>query len=221
MKKAVYTYILKDLKLKIYKIGRTSSPHSRFQDLCIRGRIEPIALLKKDIELKLHQDFSDFRIDHPDKIVTSGRTEWFKGGGIFKDFTDKIDTGKSFPIISPHRMSEEWVEDDKIYVDINTRWDMDADVLAYHKLGLTILYKAGYFSIKGPLYTTEKKKRDIFIIDRKISLSEKVMEEILSIYYIKVLSEVSKKASEGNLVGKFSVTSGKGKEDVYVLMIKR
>jgi hypothetical protein len=117
--KLVYTYVLKDIKKNIYKIGKTADPHARFKSLCKKGRVMPIALVNKDIEGVLHKEYADNRIFN-EEYKMNGATEWFKPGGKFDKFIETVDKGKFLPYITLHSMTKDLIEDNVIRINYST-----------------------------------------------------------------------------------------------------
>ena len=122
--KKMYTYVLKDIELDIFKIGRTTSPTARFKSLCVRGRVMPIALAGEDIEKQLHTEFAENRMTHPEYSLNGG-TEWFKRGGKLDDFIAGIDKGHFLPYITVHQMLVEFLESGTVKTsDSITQWEL-------------------------------------------------------------------------------------------------
>jgi len=136
----VYTYILKDLERDIFKIGKTTDPHGRFRSLCSRNKIVPIGLVSKDIEVALHSAYKQNRVEHPD-YKHNGGTEWFKRGGTFDSFIERIEAQKKvIPFMTLHNMVIELMETSSLIVsDSNTQWELTQSEFAYYTIGLEIL----------------------------------------------------------------------------------
>lgn len=177
----MYTYILKDLERDIYKIGKTTEPHKRFKSLCRRGKVVPIALLSKDREKEMHEDYAENRIIHPD-YPGNGGTEWFKRGGKFDKFINRIDKGLTIPYISAHGMVAELVEDGVIVIgDTNTEWEIKQNDFSFYLIGIEILKMSGYIQQAGN-YFINKDNLHIHIIGKKVSVSEHLIEEMKKKY---------------------------------------
>lgn len=188
-KKLTYTYVLKDLNTGLYKIGKSTSPLARFNNLCSRGQIFPISLLSIDIEEQLHTEFADSRVCHPDlKHTYNGGTEWFtkSKGGKFKEFIEKLDCGQVLPYITAHRLAVELLEENKMLVgDSNAQWEIANSKFGYYILGVEILVMLGYISRQGSSITNIDTK-NILMIKQKIAISEDVVAKIKNdyIFYI-------------------------------------
>jgi len=134
----MYTYILKDLKEDIFKIGKTKDPIKRFKDVCIRDRIIPVYLVRKDREKELHEKFEDARITHPEKV--SGRTEYFKRGGSFTKTAEWADKQAPIPYLSPGVMVKALEESHTLrYDSVTVDFELESEVTAKYLLGLGIL----------------------------------------------------------------------------------
>ena len=173
----MYTYILKDSKLGIYKIGKTKYPLARFKSLCVRGVITPIALVNRDVEKKLHAEYKENRVNHPD-FDHNGGTEWFKKGGKFDAFIAKVDTGTSLPYITLHEMVTILLESGCIHVpDSSTQWEVDGHDFSRYKIGLELLHMLKFIERSGNSLTN-KDKKNVLLMGKKISVSEKLIEFI-------------------------------------------
>lgn len=134
-----YTYILKDKKLDIYKIGKTKNPPSRFQNLCAREEIVPIALISKDVEKDLHTLFDSNRMNINTK-AESGRTEWFKYGGVFAEFIDTLDVEKTIPFLSAHYIIKSLVKKNRFKVlGYSSDWKFSQIGTGYYVTGYNML----------------------------------------------------------------------------------
>lgn len=188
----MYTYILKDIKLGIYKIGRSNDPHNRFRSLCIRGRVVPIALVNNDIEKKLHKEFAENRTTHND-FIGNGSTEWFKRGGKFNKFIDTVEKEYSLPYITLHSFIEELLSDNIMTIsDASTTWEISNMVYAYHTIGARLLYMVGKLGMVGEKIV-DKNILGISIIRGKIALSEGLIEEIKKNYTFFIAADYDKK----------------------------
>lgn len=222
-KKPTYTYVLKDLVKGIYKIGKTTNPHIRFNSLCLRGRIYPIALVNRDIEAKLHSEYADNRVVHPD-YKGNGGTEWFKPGGKFDIFIKTIDTGKIIPYITINTMMKELIEANVIRVnDPSTEWELSQSKYGYYYVGVEILVMLGFLkrSIGKKLFSEEPNK--IMLIGNKVSISEEVIEKI-KVGYVVFLSInmkgsiVAENRSEKSRLRKIDISSPELDSEVYLLL---
>jgi hypothetical protein len=178
---SMYTYILKDIERGIYKIGKTTEPHSRFKSLCKRGKVVPIALLQRDVEKELHLKYSENRIEHPD-YSGNGGTEWFRMGGRFDKFIARVDKGLTIPYISAHGLVEELIEAGTIIVgDTNTEWEIKQNDFSFYLIGVEILKMSGYIQQAGN-YFINKDNLHIHVIGKKISVSEHLIEHLKKTY---------------------------------------
>ena len=181
--KMVYTYVLKDIGRGIYKIGRTTSPHKRFKNLCRRGKVVPIALVPKDIEKELHKMYADNRVKHPD-YKHNGGTEWFKQGGKFDEFVERVDTGHVVPYITLHTMVEELINENYIIVsDSNTQWTLTQASFGYHLIGMELLKMLGYVKMSTSGLISQKKD-GVFAIGMRVSISEDIIKTFKEDYTI-------------------------------------
>mgnify|MGYP003486044171 CR=1 FL=1 len=179
----VYTYILKDTSLEIYKIGKTTNPHARFKSLCRRGSVFPIALVNKDIEKRLHDEYEENRTTHPG-YKGNGATEWFKKGGKFDLLVSTLDTGKVIPYINIHALVQELITENVISVsDSSTEWELTQSEYGYYFIGLEILLMLGYL-VKRASALDNSDSENILLIGKRIAVSEKVLESIKTEYKI-------------------------------------
>lgn len=182
-RKQVYTYILKDITRDIYKIGKTTNPHDRFKNLCKRGKVIPVAVVKKDIEDILHKEYAENRI-HNDEYEKNGATEWFERGGKFDAFIDKVDTGKYMPYITLHQLAKILEERGKLtIVDPTTKWELEQSKYSHYMIGNEIARMLGYIARAGSSITTPYPE-DVFIIGQRVALSESIVDNILKEYEI-------------------------------------
>lgn len=178
---SMYTYILKDIERDIFKIGKTTEPHSRFKNLCRRGKVVPIALLHRDVEKGLHADYADNRIEHPD-YPGNGGTEWFRRGGKFDKFIKRIDKGLTIPYISAHGLVSELIDEGVIIIgDTNTEWEIKQNDFSFYLIGVEILKMCGYIQQAGNYYINQDNLH-IHVIGKKISVSEKLLENLKENY---------------------------------------
>jgi len=174
-----YTYILKDEKLGIYKIGKTNKPAARFKSLCSLGKVFPIALLSKDIEKTLHKKFAANRCEHKD-FKGNGGTEWFKRGGTFDTFIDSIDKGQRLPHISAFKMAEILADAGIIKVeDIRLMWDIKNSDYGLYFVGMAVLEAIKAIDAEYGSRVLKGYEKDIHIIDRKILISERLVNDLL------------------------------------------
>lgn len=179
----MYTYVLKDSKLGIYKIGKTKNPHGRFKSLCVRGIITPIALINRDVEKKLHRTYKANRVRHP-YFKKNGGTEWFKPGGKFDKFIEKVDTGVSLPYITVHEMVTILREKNVIIIDdLSTKWEVDKNDYSHYMIGREILLMLKFITREGRKLSN-KDANNILLIGGKISVSEDLLEVLLSTFKI-------------------------------------
>ena len=182
-KKLVYTYVLKDIKRNIYKIGKTADPHARFKSLCVPGKVLPIALVKKDVEDILHKEYAENRIFN-EEYRMNGATEWFKPGGKFDKFIATVDKGIFLPYITIHTMTKTLIENNVIRLnDSNTEWELAQSTFGYYFIGLEILKMLGYVKKAGKIILSGDVD-NILLIGRRISVSEEVIENIKKNYIV-------------------------------------
>lgn len=175
--KTVYTYILKDIKLDIFKIGKTTSPPSRFKNLCKRGVVVPLALADEDVEEKLHGMFAENRVEHPG-YINNGATEWFKRGGKFDEFLTRFDENEFLPYITPHEFVVDFIARGLMILDsVNTSWELEQNVFAHYFLGLEILRALGYID-KHKNGTITTNDPGVSKFGAKLLVSEKVLSKI-------------------------------------------
>jgi hypothetical protein len=187
----MYTYILKDKKLGIYKIGRSADPHSRFRSLCMRGRVVPIALLNNDVEKKLHKEFEENRTEHKE-FVGNGSTEWFKRGGKFSKFIDQLEK-ESLPYITLHSFIEELIAEGALtFSDASTSWEIDNMVYGYHTIGIKLLYMVGKLGLVNDR-PVDIDVKGISIIKGKIAISEELIAKLKKGYKFFIASDYDKK----------------------------
>ena len=217
----VYTYILKDIKRDIYKIGRTSDPHQRFKGLCKEGKVYPIALISTDVEKDLHEQFSSNRMFNKE-YRGDGGTEWFARGGKFNDFIDSVDTGKTIPFITLHKMTKLLIKQGVIKVrDSIIEWELDKSKFGFYSIGITVLSMVGYLSYYGNQYSTVNPD-EVFIIKRKIAISERLIKSISNNFTFELVyspDQNDKKASKNNLIRIRKVKIGDDSFDSDIFLI--
>jgi hypothetical protein len=171
----VYTYILKDIKKDLFKIGRTKDPVKRFRDTCYRGKIVPYYLMAEDRELELHTKFKDMRVVHPDDI--SGRTEYFKRGGTFTETAEWVDKKDPLPFLSPMVMMDDLERSGNlIYDSITVSFELSADAYGLYTLSLAIL---DMLDLKDDI-------KYILKVANKVAVSEALIDHIKKNYKIRV-----------------------------------
>ena len=191
-KKLVYTYVLKDIKRNIYKIGKTADPHARFKSLCRKGKVLPIALVRKDVEDQLHKEYAENRMFN-EEYKMNGATEWFRPGGKFDAFIATVDKGKFLPYITVHTMTKQLIEDNCIRLNDSTvEWELAQSTFGYYFIGLELLKMLGYIKKAGDILISEN-KHDVMLIGRRASVSDKVYEDIRDNYMVCI----AHKAKEG------------------------
>jgi len=189
-KKLVYTYVLKDLKEKIYKIGKTTSPHQRFKSLCIRNEVIPIALISRDIESDLHFMYRQNRIQHP-RYKGNGGTEWFKPGGKFDEFIEKVDKGRVIPYITLTEMVRELHKSRVLEVDDPIAlWEINQNDYSLYNIAIEILKMLGYISPEG-FNLINQDTKNILLIGKKVTISEEVINNIKNNYKIYISYSLS------------------------------
>lgn len=181
--KTVYTYVLKDIQKNIFKIGKTSDPHSRFKSLCVKGKVLPIALVNKDVEDILHSQFAENRITNEDYHL-NGATEWFRPGGKIDAFISSVDKGVYLPYITLHTLVLELIELKVIQInDPTTEWELSQNKYGYYYIGLEILIMLGYVKkAKSAIFPDNAK--DVLLIGSRLSVSEAVEDDIKTNYRI-------------------------------------
>lgn len=134
----IYTYLLKDEREGLIKIGKTSVPQNRFNTLCTVGKVYPIVLLLGDIEKELHERFKDVRVDHPD-THKGGYTEYFKLGGKLDKFIEEH--VEDVPFIGPAQLGEAAIKKKLMvsYSDPGTMWDFNKSVYGTYFIGIALL----------------------------------------------------------------------------------
>jgi hypothetical protein len=226
-KKKMYTYVLKDVKLDIFKIGRTTTPTARFKSLCVRGRVMPIALAGEDIEKVLHDKFAENRMTHPD-FPLNGGTEWFRRGGQLDEFIEGIDKGYFLPYITVHQMLMEFLESGTVKTsDAITQWELSQSTYGYYLLGLKLLVMLKIINEEAVGLTTKYNKH-VMILNRKISVSEAMIEKIKSKYEFYASVETPPKhiqeqynKKEGSKIRKVTIESEAFDSDIYILMSEK
>jgi hypothetical protein len=223
-KKKIYTYILKDIDLDIYKIGKTTAPTSRFKSLCVRGRIMPIALAGEDVEKKLHEEFADLRMTHPE-FPKNGGTEWFRRGGKLDDFIKGVDKGYFLPYITVHQMVMDFLESGTVKTsDSITQWELAQSTYGYYLVGLKLLLMLDVIKEEARTFSTKYTKH-VMILNRKLSVSEEMIKKIIGKYsfYIsvevppnRVQAQYNKK--KGSKIRKITIESEAFDSDMYILM---
>jgi len=174
-----YTYILKDVDNDLFKIGRTSNPQVRFDSLCIKDRLYPVALFKGDHELELHKEFKENRVEHPDKTM-GGYTEFFKRGGKFDDFVKKFEESE-VPYCKPTALVKEMMEAGKVILsDPFMLWDIQNDKFGWYRLGNILLRGLGKLEDKGPKGGIVVHGKDISNINNKIAITARLYDDILN-----------------------------------------
>ena len=179
--KKTYTYILRDSKLNIYKIGKTTNPPDRFHSLCKLEEITPIALIDEDFENSFHELFDDNRIIINNK-VESGKTEWFKKGGRFDSFLDTLNTDFTIPYLSPHALIEALDKKGNFRViGYNSVWVFSQITAGKYIVGLKVLEKLDV--IKGNNIEEDFiSYADIF--NNKVILNEELVDYLSDSYDI-------------------------------------
>ncbi|MCK5788249.1 MAG: GIY-YIG nuclease family protein [Chlamydiia bacterium] len=184
MMKKVSTYILHDKVRDIYKIGKSSDPKVRIKTLCIPGEVEPIKLFNEDLEKKLHEEFKEYRIDHP--LYKDGGTEWFKYGGKFKEYIDALEK-EQIPFYTPHSLYQILDENGQFSIDTRHTYNVLKENEYYrYSLGRKMLTLLGYLYYRDSSY--QSIHPGILIQDNKIFISAEVVHEIISKYTINIVS---------------------------------
>jgi len=179
----MYTYILKDKELGIYKIGRSTDPIKRFKSLCISDDIFPIALIPEDVEQDLHKMFKENRTVHAG-FNHNGGTEWFKRGGRFNEFIDEIDDGTVIPHISIHNAIASYIKRGIIrFINGQVAAEVEEIDFGYHTLGTTLLSALKIIKVqKYHIDVLERLKDDVLTIGKKITISKKLIANIEKYY---------------------------------------
>ena len=174
----VYTYVLKDVDNDIFKIGRTANPQGRFDNLCVKDRIFPVALFVGDFEMELHKEFSDNRVDHPDKTI-KGFTEFFRRGGKFDGFIEKFEEAE-VPYCKPTSLVKEMMEMGRVVMsDPFMLWDISNDKFGWYNIGRKLLQGLGKITDKG--YGDVKVHgKDVSYINRKLAITGRLYDDILN-----------------------------------------
>lgn len=183
MGKQVYTYILKDKELDIFKIGKTTDPAVRFKTLCSRGEVFPIAIIDEDVEEILHEMYDSNRIGNNTK-ATSGATEWFKRGGKFNEFIDKVDDGEEVPFITPHILMLEMQEKGNFdIIGPGAIWEFEMIKVAYHIAGLFFLRIIGALKENTYIFEATKEYDEVInVFNNKVVLTDSFSKMLASSY---------------------------------------
>jgi len=153
----MYTYILKDVDNDIFKIGKTSVPQNRFDQLCTKDRLYPVALYSGDHEKELHDAFKDNRVDHPD-VTLGGYTEFFKRGGKFSEFIEPIEYAK-IPYCKPKSLLMEMMETGKVILaDPFLLYELTESRFGWYELGKKLLQALGKIHDNGGGWIEPKSK---------------------------------------------------------------
>ena len=185
----MYTYILYDSKLDMYKIGKTTSPITRFKKLCVRNRVLPIGVIPKNLEKSLHKKFADQRIKHPE--FTDGKTEWFKNGGKIASYIKEFKKEDAFPINSPEVLFSDLVKKGGVVMNKTIMWDISQAYYGKYSVGLQMLMLIGAIhrsSDSQYRYWSKAEKHNITIMKAKITLSEFMITYILDHYEFMLVS---------------------------------
>ena len=175
----VYTYILKDVDNDLFKIGRTTSPQTRFDKLCIKDRIFPVALFKGDHELELHKQFKENRVDHPDKTM-HGYTEFFKRGGKFDEFIVKFEY-TDVPYLRPSHLVKEMMETGKVMLaDPFMLWDISNDRFGWYSLSIILLEGLGKIKDNGYGNIDILDKKNVAYMNKKLAITGSLYDDILN-----------------------------------------
>jgi len=222
--KPVYTYVLKDIEKNIYKIGKTADPHSRFKSLCVRGKVLPIALVNKDVEDILHAQYAENRIFNEDYKL-NGATEWFRPGGKFDAFIASVDKGSFLPYITLHTLVLELLETKVIQLnDPTTEWELSQNKFGHYFVGLEILLMLGYVhKTKNTILPGDKS--DVLLIGSRLSVSEKVADDIKNNYSIFIATSLSssilrENKKEGSRFRRVDLKSREFDSEVFLLLNK-
>lgn len=178
--KDMYTYVLYDKVEKLYKIGKTGNPISRFSTLCTKGVVYPIALFPSDIEGKLHEMFKENRVTHPDASV-GGATEYFRLGGKFTGFVERIEKeSKDVPYCRVQDMVVDMMAAGNVELtDPLLLWNIDSDKFARYRIGLNILAGSGKI---GTDWSGTKVIDDVNVmhIKGKLSITERLYDMLIA-----------------------------------------
>jgi hypothetical protein len=173
----IYTYVLKDVDNDIFKIGKTSVPQTRFNKLCIKDRIYPIALYTGDFEKELHKEFKENRVDHPDKSM-GGYTEFFKRGGKFDAFLSDIEEVE-VPYCRVTDLIKEMMELGKVQLsDPFILWDISNDKFGWYSIGKIVLEGLGKIKDGGYGNITVYSK-EVSYIEHKLAITARLYDDIL------------------------------------------
>lgn len=174
----IYTYILKDVDNDIFKIGKTSIPQNRFDSLCTKDRVYPIALYSGDHEKELHEAFKSNRTDHPDTSV-GGYTEYFKRGGKFNEFIEPIESAK-IPYCKPTTLVKEMMEVGKVILaDPFLLYELTEDRFGWYTLGKKLLQGLGKIHDNGRGWI-EPKSNEVSYIENKLAITAELYDDILN-----------------------------------------
>jgi len=197
------TYILYDKRFDVYKIGRSKQVDKRLRKLCIKG-IEPYTIFEGDIEAELHERFKEYRINHPDKEIIDGHTEWFKFGGKFKEFIG--DTNKTTCYyLNTYSIYTGMNELNLVEYD-SPQTEHELEFLdEYYKLkiGQKLLILLGYIYYGPEGYGTNHP--GISIKGYKILMTKEVYNEIVGNYKVTIVNNRFKSAMNNIYKGKVLV----------------
>jgi len=217
--KKMFTYILKDKKLNIYKIGKTTNPPNRFRALCKLPEIVPIALIDADYESVLHEMFDSNRIILNDK-VDSGKTEWFKSGGKFDEFIDDMDQTLTLPYMSPHILIDklESVGKFKVY-GYNSDWKFSQIDVGRYMVGTRVLEALNVIK-NGIVLPDFEKYVDTF--NSKVILNEEVIKYIVDNYDVGITEKGNEAIFNDIKDEKSIITNIKFKKEktIFIILIK-
>ena len=204
-KNHAFTYVLYDSKYDLYKIGKSGSILYRWNQLC-SDTIQPVYLLDRDIESKMHKRYAAQRVTHPEKF-REAKTEYFKVGGVFRKTAEKLKTLSPLPYINPHRIGKELDVD--ISYEAELALHLEFDKLFNFKIGFGIL--AAFNIIPNSNKITKKGRfyGDVFLFDGKVAISPKLFEELKKYKYkIRVKHEIAGKKGfiRSNMCDDFYIT---------------
>jgi hypothetical protein len=128
----------------------------------------------------------------------NGATEWFKTGGKFDDFISVVDKGKLLPYITVHTMTKELIEDNCIRMsDSIVEWELAQSTFGYYYIGIEILKMLGYLKVYKEVIIANDPD-NILLIGRKVSISDKVYDDIKNNFNVFLGFDISKGIVQDN-----------------------
>ena len=212
--KQMYTYILKDKDLDIYKIGKTTDPSTRFKNLCTRGEVYPIAIIDEDVERELHELYNDNRIGTNAK-ASSGVTEWFRRGGKFDELLAEIDDGEEIPYITPHALLKDMEALGNFSIlGPGAMWEFDSIHAGRHILGTLFLVQMGALAGKPFNYNVSENYDELISLrNGKVTMTDSFAKMLATTHTIflgdkSTIEALKASKTDGNICICSSIISG-------------